>query len=338
MMTPMCFVLTVVLVVTTAVVVEARATTTGPSFIPTRIPYQEFLDRTNAGVTAVVLEELRTIGMISITDLPGKFPQLKHDLFEQFQHCLRDHPQHVPEFALDDAADQHPDAGSATETATTQRFTIATQTAAGHPEDIFVGLPQTSGLEVEGEQDDATTPGVSESSSSSSSCQRFREHSERFRQSIQHVSEALAAQLGHAEEAETTSSPSTLMTDRDGTEYTIYDLIQQGDHLEHFHAYTTTTTGIASSSAREPPTTTTHHTATTIDWHTDQGLALLFTPGQLSVCFDRSKLLNYRTITLSNPSHFRISSSSSSSSFFTDIIEWTGDIGILYPITDGLSS
>ena len=324
----MTFVLTVLLLVTTTVVVDARTTTTDQSFIPTRIPYHEFRDRTNADVTALVLKEFRTVGMISITDLPGKFPQLKQDMFEQFQHCLRDHPEHVPEFSLDDNDDD-----------TTRRVTIATQTAAGHPEDIFVGLPQTRGLEEEEAKDDATIPGGSASFSSSSSCQRFREHAGRFRQSIQRVSEALAAQLVHAEEEDnSTTTTQTLMTDRDGTEYTIQDLIQQGDHLEHFHAYTTTTTGIASSSAREPPTTTTHHTATTIDWHTDQGLALLFTPGQLSVCFDRSKLLNYRTITLSNPSHFRISSSSSSSSFFTDIIEWTGDIGILYPITDGLSS
>jgi hypothetical protein len=47
------------------------------------------------------------------------------------------------------------------------------------------------------------------------------------------------------------------------------DAIQQGEHLEHFHAY----------KSQQITATGTGTGTETIEWHLDQGLALLFTPG-----------------------------------------------------------
>lgn len=51
---------------------------------------------------------------------------------------------------------------------------------------------------------------------------------------------------------------------------TIETLINKGEHLEHFHSYYS-----EDNQASSTPMDT-----TTIDWHTDQGMMLLFTPGQ----------------------------------------------------------
>lgn len=56
-----------------------------------------------------------------------------------------------------------------------------------------------------------------------------------------------------------------LLYDTDGSAYTLTDIVSQGDHLEHFHVY---------QKSHEQPTS-----SATIDWHIDQGLFLLFTPG-----------------------------------------------------------
>ena len=53
--------------------------------------------------------------------------------------------------------------------------------------------------------------------------------------------------------------------------FTLTDIVQEvGEHLEHFHVYETAVKNEATKSAN----------TNTIQWHTDQGLALLFTPGQ----------------------------------------------------------
>ena len=50
---------------------------------------------------------------------------------------------------------------------------------------------------------------------------------------------------------------------------TLQDVVENGEHLEHFHAYQLP--GTQNTRKQEGPTT--------IDWHTDQGLFIVFTPG-----------------------------------------------------------
>ena len=50
-------------------------------------------------------------------------------------------------------------------------------------------------------------------------------------------------------------------------DFTLSDIVDEGEHIEHFHSYT------RSENSDEA--------ADTIEWHVDQGLFLIFTPGQL---------------------------------------------------------
>ena len=52
--------------------------------------------------------------------------------------------------------------------------------------------------------------------------------------------------------------------------YSLMDIIREGDHLEHFHAYYTSETEQDSG----------HLQDITVDWHMDQGFLLAFSPGQ----------------------------------------------------------
>jgi len=91
-----------------------------------------------------------------------------------------------------------------------------------------------------------------------SACPEFQKESKEFRNGIQKVVNAFASSLGLY------SPKSVLMTD-DGVDMNIQGVVEKGNHLEHFHTYYT----------NDDP-----ESANTIDWHTDQGLMLLFTPGQ----------------------------------------------------------
>lgn len=100
-------------------------------------------------------------------------------------------------------------------------------------------------------------PGVPKSKS----CQEFEISSQSFRQGVDQVSQVVALQLD-AENSR--GSGSVILSD----EYTsMQDVVFHGDHLEHFHSYEKSTETDAS---------------VTMDWHKDQGLFLLFTPGQLT--------------------------------------------------------
>jgi len=89
-------------------------------------------------------------------------------------------------------------------------------------------------------------------------CMDFQKESKGFRDSIQMVTDAFASLLGLY------SSNPVLIND-EGEDLNIQDVIMQGEHLEHFHSYYT----------NDDPSS-----SNTIDWHTDQGLMLVFTPGQ----------------------------------------------------------
>jgi len=100
--------------------------------------------------------------------------------------------------------------------------------------------------------------GIPEEDQGDDACPDFQKESNDFRASIQMVSNAFASSLG-------VYSSGSVMTTNDGQDMNIQDVVTKGNHLEHFHSYYTDDD---SSSLN------------TIDWHTDQGLMLLFTPGQ----------------------------------------------------------
>ncbi|KAI2493763.1 hypothetical protein MHU86_20768 [Fragilaria crotonensis] len=106
---------------------------------------------------------------------------------------------------------------------------------------------------------DATTNG-------DESCQSFASQNGAFRSVIGQVVSDFGLFLEDALSLKTSLLQHT--TRKDET-FSLVDIVHQGDHLEHFHAYYTSTM---------------HDTDldTTIDWHIDQGLLLAFSPGQSS--------------------------------------------------------
>ncbi|KAL3913840.1 MAG: hypothetical protein SGARI_000451 [Bacillariaceae sp.] len=105
-------------------------------------------------------------------------------------------------------------------------------------------------------------------------CQvRLEEHSRAFRQAVGEVADAVADRLGlWLQDGEANEAP-FLMNDVDNeNRFTIDQVIRQGDHLEHFHCYYST------NPEGDYETEQSHDS--TIDWHTDQGMMLMFAPGQ----------------------------------------------------------
>jgi len=122
----------------------------------------------------------------------------------------------------------------------TKRLTVPTKTDNGIVSDLFAGLPDLAEGAVDG------------------ICPDFQKESKTFRASIQMVADAFASGLG-------LFKPQHVMMTDDGIDMTIEDVVLRGNHLEHFHSYYTNDDEWAPH---------------TIDWHTDQGLMLLFTPGR----------------------------------------------------------
>ena len=94
-------------------------------------------------------------------------------------------------------------------------------------------------------------------------CKEFQQVSGAFRGTVAEVTRAVGQVLSNL-----IPEAGPLLKDVTGEQgYNLGDIITQGQHLEHFHAY----------SKREDSSTT--PADNTIDWHTDQGLMLVFSPG-----------------------------------------------------------
>jgi len=131
----------------------------------------------------------------------------------------------------------------------TRRLTIGTRTEAGRAEDIFLASTKSNGARQEAAE-----------------CIGLRDASVTFRAAVQRAGAALAARLGRY------AGGATVLSSAAGDNYDIGEVIKQGDHLEHFHSYYTPDASPLDGNDGEDDTT--------IDWHIDQGLVLLFTPGQ----------------------------------------------------------
>jgi hypothetical protein len=110
--------------------------------------------------------------------------------------------------------------------------------------------------------------------SSSEACDVFEAASELVRQATQSAVQAFAKQVTQCLEMKK-GTPLLITTgnvERGEEPFafpTFADVVENGDHLEHFHSYQK----LKAPSSKE---------TSTIDLHTDQGLFLVFTPGRLS--------------------------------------------------------
>lgn len=96
----------------------------------------------------------------------------------------------------------------------------------------------------------------------SEACSIFSESSDAMRSVIAHVTDIFASRLSSAMELNT-----PIMATKDGFVFeTIKDVVENGEHLEHFHSYQSTSED---------------KNMETINWHTDQGFFVVFTPGQI---------------------------------------------------------
>jgi hypothetical protein len=95
-------------------------------------------------------------------------------------------------------------------------------------------------------------------------CASFQDVNSRFRERVAEVVYSFGSFLEKALSFDATS----LLTNANDKEqtYSFMDIVEQGDHLEHFHAYYSSKQAVSQDN--------------TISWHTDQGLMLAFSPGQ----------------------------------------------------------
>jgi len=102
-------------------------------------------------------------------------------------------------------------------------------------------------------------------------CTNFDKASKGFRAEVDHVTRAFASRISDGCLPDQTKN--LLETKSEAHTFrTVFDVVDNGEHLEHFHDYQ------GSSAPNE----------TTVEWHTDQGLFLAFTPGVLT---EQGKLL-----------------------------------------------
>jgi len=228
-----------------------------PKYVPSRISFEDLasINGNNDEKDDLFWKTLRDVGLLSITDIPDFN---KQSMLKDLEDCLHNHHMNVgaPDFNLDhlggEGDNSHPsDEGGR------RRRTLATRTMAGTPEGILVATKNNNNNKDEDEEDVAAVV-----------CSDLKASSEVFRKAVQRVSEAIAARFGGVESAALRGDSSKLP---------IETLINDGEHLEHFHSYYNSEKNEASSQNQNNDIGT---TTNTIDWHTDQGMMLLFTPGQ----------------------------------------------------------
>ena len=258
--------------------ISTVSSSSSPSlFVPTRISFEQLINYNyndeeddENDMQDIFRKTLSDVGLISITDVPN----LNKDIMlKELQDCLdhRDGNNIVgaPVFTVDDKDnDDNDDDGR-------RRRTLATRTLAGQPEGIFV-----------------STKSKHDDDGDNNKCIGLQTSAEHFRSAVQKVSEAFAARLeGVIQGTSTTANSKTVVLrnknkNGDDEGLTIERVINEGEHLEHFHSYYSTTTSAVEAAAAAATTSTTASSSSsssstpTIDWHTDQGLVLIFTPGQ----------------------------------------------------------
>lgn len=212
-------------------------------YVPARISFTDLASGNELDGDDVFWKTLREVGLLSVTDVPDFN---KNSMLKDLEDCLhRQKDVGAPDFNLDHLRGdrQSDDHGRF------RRRTLATRTLSGTPEGILVATKPKRDAEEKMDTFNANL------------CGDLQVSSQTFRNAVQSVSEAVAARFGSME---------SLALDGDSNrKLSVETLINKGEHLEHFHSYYSENNEASTMDAE-----------TTIDWHTDQGMMLLFTPAQ----------------------------------------------------------
>jgi hypothetical protein len=206
--------------------------------IPIQIPYQELVtDPMNRELQKKILHAFETVGMLSITQIPNLN---KEKVMNSLPSCLSSVGS---KYTLSDG---------------TVRHTLAFSS----PSDAQDGYANS--------MDEAFTKGQT----TVESCETLKLLQAPFRSTVDDVVKKVAEFL---ESALSLQHMSLLQIDSDPrVSLTIADIIQTGEHLDHFHAY------YSYPSLKNGLTNVGNNVPKTIEWHTDQGLLLAFSPGQVN--------------------------------------------------------
>lgn len=213
-----------------------------PNFFPHRISIAALMSSStsfsNNNVDEQIAESLSKIGMISIKDIPG-YAALRKATLTSFAKCAN----------VADSAKTHEFSDG------TVRTTFATRT-----------VPGPGGAQV--------VPGIRDHQEE---CHEFEEASSQLRSVIDTATQAFSDKLASILfDCDGDDSSETLLKTKGGYNFrTFADVVENGEHLEHFHSYYRTEDGGNNDGVSSTGTST---SSNTIDFHTDQGLFIAFTP------------------------------------------------------------
>jgi len=209
-------------------------------FHPVRISYESLLNKGSLlAEDPTFVQALTEAGMVSITNIPSPFDKFKDDALSNLDGCLSSRST-TQEHTLADG---------------TRRRTLATHSVPG-------GIQKFQGEEA--------------------ACESFATAADEFRSTVAAVTQAFADRVSEYYNtkagADQTSSGTKqdqdmpLLSTANGVLFnTLSDVVENGEHLEHFHSYT-------KKSMKDIPE---EDEEETIEMHVDQGLFIAFTPGRM---------------------------------------------------------
>eukprot|EP00934_Nitzschia_sp_Nitz4_P003513 Nitzschia sp. Nitz4//scaffold195_size40117//37913//40184//NITZ4_007582-RA/size40117-snap-gene-0.11-mRNA-1//-1//CDS//3329540383//3503//frame0 len=222
------------------------------AFQPFRVSYNSLVEDNkgeNTESDLLLLDALTNVGMVSVTNMPASFRQSKKETLEWTHPCVEASAA-TKEHIFEDG---------------TSRKTIATHT-----------VPGPGGIQA-----------MDHGSSDHGPCANFDRASYEFRQEVDKTTRAFANRVSHLLDA--SMSGEALLATEDGYEFkTVDDVVDNGEHLEHFHAYSLTESGAAEDGSA-PSLRGNRAEDSTIEWHTDQGMFLVFSPGVLAASSENDK-------------------------------------------------
>lgn len=197
-----------------------------------------FSDLVEEDFSAQFLDALTNVGMVAIHDIPG-YVSNKNQALSSLHSCTTEASE-AQKVTLKDG---------------TIRRTLATRTVSG--------------------------PGGAQRilKTSKNSCSDFIESSDNLRSAVDRATRAFANKLGlELQENENMAKIASLTTEDGSYDFqTFGDVVEYGDHLEHFHSYQREKTSI--------------NMEETIEFHTDQGLFIAFTPAMIADTSDKDKIV-----------------------------------------------
>ena len=271
--------------------VSASASAHSSTISPLRINYNILANshHEDQHITTPLLDALRKgSGLVSITDIPNNFHNVKLGLMSHLHNCITSIDDNAAGAAVVDSS--FSSVGIPTEYYHdgTLRKSLATST-----------LPNESGAQPIKILDEFIINSRLAPSSydTSSSCIHFKDQLSSFRSTVDSVTKLFATQLSHEMEgtvfldSSTSSQPLLRNSDPNGVDYmNINQIVNGGVHLEHFHSYqkkkkkvgvdntNNSNNNIEDDSYYEEGD---EEKKKTIDFHTDQGFFIAFTPGMI---------------------------------------------------------